>query len=242
MDDGNYRYSAPDAVPATFVENMAYTVADADGDPTSSTVTVTVDKSNTIIGTASSETLTGTTSPDYIVGRDGNDIVNGLDGNDVLQGNAGNDTLDGGNGSDRLSGGAGNDLLIGGAGADTFEWRLADRGAGGAPAVDTISDFDAAVPAAGGDVLDLRDLLQGETSAATLDRYLDFNVSGGSTTIRISSTGGFTSGTYSSGAEDQRIVLTGVDIRSALGLGGSATDAQIINELISRGKLVTDAS
>jgi T1SS-143 domain-containing protein len=242
MDDGNYRYSAPDAVPATFVENMAYTVADADGDPTSSTVTVTVDKSNTIIGTASSETLTGTTSPDYIVGRDGNDIVNGLDGNDVLQGNAGNDTLDGGNGSDRLSGGAGNDLLIGGAGADTFEWRLADRGAGGAPAVDTISDFDAAVPAAGGDVLDLRDLLQGETSAATLDRYLDFNVSGGSTTIRISSTGGFTSGTYSSGAEDQRIVLTGVDIRSALGLGGSATDAQIINELISRGKLLTDAS
>jgi Ca2+-binding RTX toxin-like protein len=246
MDDGSYRYSAPDAVPASFVENMAYTVADTDGDTTSSSVTVTVDRSNTIIGTAASETLTGTAAPDYMVGRDGNDVINGLGGNDVLQGNAGNDTLNGGDGNDRLAGGTGNDALTGGLGADTFEWRLVDRGALGGPSsaaatpIDTISDFNAATPAAGGDILDLRDLLQGETASATLDRYLDFNVSGGNTEIRISSTGAFAAGTYASGAEDQRIVLTGVDIRTSLGLAGGATDAQIIAELINRGKLLTD--
>jgi Ca2+-binding RTX toxin-like protein len=240
MDDGSYRYSAPDAVPASFLQTMNYSVADADGDTTSSSVTVTVDKSNTIIGTAASETLTGTAAPDYMVGRDGNDILSGLGGNDVLQGNAGTDTLNGGDGNDRLTGGAGNDALTGGLGADTFEWKLADKGTAGTPAVDTVADFNVATPASGGDILDLRDLLQGETSSATLDRYLDFNVVGSNTEIRISSTGGFGGGTYASGSEDQRIVLTGVDIRASLGLGGSATDSQIIAELINRGKLVTD--
>jgi Ca2+-binding RTX toxin-like protein len=240
MDDGSYRYSAPDAVPASFVETMAYTVADDDGDMTSSSVTVTVDRSNTIIGTASSETLTGTAGADYIVGRDGNDTLVGVGGNDVLQGNAGADNLSGGDGNDRLTGGAGSDALAGGLGADTFEWKLADRGTGGSPAIDTVADFDSAAPDAGGDILDLRDLLQGETTSATLDRYLDFNVSGGNTTIRISSSGSFSGGTYASGSEDQRIVLTGVDIRATLGLAGGATDAQIISELINRGKLLTD--
>ena len=89
-------------------------------------------------------------------------------------------------------------------------------------------------------MLDLRDLLQGETTSATLDPYLDYNVNGGNTEIRISSSGGFTGGAYDLGAEDQRIVLQGVDIRAALGLGGAANDNQIIAELINRGKLVTD--
>ena len=88
---------------------------------------------------------------------------------------------------------------------------------------------------------DLRDLLQGETTSATLDRYLDFNINGSNTEIRISSSGGFTDGAYALGAEDQRIVLQGVDIRAALGLGGAASDNQIIAELINRGKLITDA-
>jgi surface adhesion protein len=103
-----------------------------------------------------------------------------------------------------------------------------------------VSDFNSAAPASGGDILDLRDLLQGETTSASLEQYLDFNVSGGTTTIRISSNGGFAGGTYGSGAEDQSIVLTGVDIRATLGLGGAATDSQIIAELINRGKLMTD--
>ncbi|MDH4060132.1 MAG: type I secretion C-terminal target domain-containing protein [Aquincola sp.] len=131
-------------------------------------------------------------------------------------------------------------MLTGGLGADTFEWKLGDRGTVGSPAIDTVADFDSKAPASGGDILDLRDLLQGETTSASLEQYLDFSVSGGSTTIRISSTGGFAGGTYAAGSEDQRIVLTGVDIRAALGLAGTATDSQIISELINRGKLLTD--
>ena len=246
LDDGTYRYSAPNSIPSSFNEIVAYTVTDKDGDTRSSSITVTVEKSNTIIGTASSETLTGTASPDYIVGRDGDDLLSGLGNNDVLLGNNGNDTLNGGDGNDRLNGGAGNDVLTGGLGADTFEWKFADRGALGGPSsvaatpIDSITDFNSAAPAAGGDILDLRDLLQGETASATLDRYLDFSLNGANTEIRISSSGGFTGGTYASAAEDQRIVLNNVDLRATLGLGVGATDSQIIAELINRGKLITD--
>ncbi len=158
----------------------------------------------------------------------------------TLSGSAAAEILVAGSGNDTLQGGGGNDVLIGGAGADVFRWSLADRGGAGSPAVDAIADFDPAATAAGGDALDLRDLLQGETASATLDRYLDFNVTGGNTEIRISSNGGFAGGAYAAGAEDQRIVLDGVDIRAALGLGGAATDSQIIAELINRGKLITD--
>jgi len=169
----------------------------------------------------------------------------------VVFGGAGADLLLGDANANTLYGGKGNDTLTGGTAADTFRWSLGDHGANGTPAVDTITDFNAATPAAGGDILDLRDLLQGELHGAptgsnvngtvgTLENYLDFSVAGGTTTLRVSSAGSFTGGTYSAGAEDQRIVLQGVDIRSALGLAGTATDAQIIQELLNRGKIVTD--
>jgi Ca2+-binding RTX toxin-like protein len=160
---------------------------------------------------------------------------------DAIGGSTGIDTLNGGAGNDTLSGGAGNDTLTGGTGADTFAWKLADHGTAGSPTVDHITDFNSATRASGsGDVLDLRDLLQGETASATLDRYLDFNVVGGNTEIRISSSGSFAGGAYAAGSEDQRIVLDGVDLRATLGLGANPSDLQIINELITRGKLVTD--
>jgi hypothetical protein len=187
---------------------------DADGDMTAiQSLTVKLDSISPITGTSAGEALGGST---------GADSISALDGDDTLVG------------------GAGNDALSGGLGSDTFKWFLADKGTSGSPANDTVSDFSSAASSAGGDILDLRDLLQGETASATLDRYLDFNVSGGNTEIRISSTGAFAAGTYASGAEDQRIVLTGVDIRTSLGLAGGATDAQIIAELINRGKLLTD--
>ena len=59
----------------------------------------------------------------------------------------------------------------------------------------------------------------------------------GSTVLRVSSSGGFTQGQYNACAEDQRIVLEGVDLRSSLGLGGQASDTQIIQELLNRNKL-----
>ena len=192
-------------------------------------------------GSGGSDSLSGSDAANAIAGLDGDDALRGYGGADNLQGGNGSDYLDGGSGNDVLTGGAHNDVLTGGTGADTFAWTFADRGSLGTPAVDHITDFNGATPASGnGDVLDLRDLLQGETTSATLDRYLDFNVVGGNTEIRISSSGGFSGGNYAAGNEDQRIVLDGVDLRASLGLGAGASDNQIIAELINRGKLVTD--
>ena len=218
------------------------------------------------MGTQNADTFAGTTANDHMQGFAGNDVLSGGDGNDLIHGDAGTDTLNGGNGrdvllggigndslnagagDDRLSGGAGNDALTGGVGSDVFAWTFAERGAAGAPASDAISDFEIAPPATGRDLLDLRDLLQGEAkagfSAGTLDQYLDFDTTSlaGSTIIRISSNGGFTGGAYSAAAEDQRIELTGVDMRSAgvFGLNASASDNAIIAQLLQRGQLIAD--
>ena len=212
------------------------------------------------------ETLIGTAGNDHLQGFGGNDTLDGGDGHDRLFGDIGNDTLSGGNGNDalfggsgadvlsagagndRLSGGAGNDSLSGGLGNDVFAWSLADRGLAGNPATDIVVDFGAALPAAGGDVLDLRDLLIGEAKAGlqagNLEQFLDFDTtsSAGSTVLRISSSGGFAGGVYSAGAEDERIVLQGIDLRAAsvFGLGAAATDAEIVQQLLQRGQLFVD--
>ena len=198
-------------------------------------------------GTSGNDSLTGTNGDDFISGGAGNDTLNGGGGDDRIYGGSGNDTINGGNGNDVIYGGSGSDTLTGGNGADVFAWTLADRGTAGAPPTDTITDFSVALPSAGGDLLDLRDLLQGENrvgGTGNLENYLDFDTtsSAGNTIIHISSSGGFAGGVYSAGAEDQRIVLTGVDVRSAatFGLNASATDSQIIAELLNRGKLITD--
>jgi Ca2+-binding RTX toxin-like protein len=176
---------------------------------------------------ADGDSDTGTIS----VTLDGDNAIIGTAGNDVLLGGSGNDTISGGDGDDTISGGAGDDTLIGGLGADTFVWTLADAGTPGTPAVDTITDFDATPNS---DKLDLRDLLQAE-SAGTLTNYLHFEQSGSDTLIQISSSGGFTGGTYSAGATDQTIILNGIDLVGAYG-----TDANIITNLLSQGKLITD--
>ncbi|TXH87488.1 MAG: type I secretion C-terminal target domain-containing protein, partial [Rhodoferax sp.] len=174
-------------------------------------------------------------------GSNSNDTITGSAGRDRISGLDGNDTISAGTGADWVSGGRGNDTLTGGAGADTFHWQLTDRSLAGQPAIDTLTDFDVAAAKSGGDVLDLRDLLQGEAGTSNLQNYLDFTTSGSNTILRISSTGGFTGGTYSAAAEDQRIVFQGIsNLGNALGLGTSATDAQIISDLINKGKLITD--
>jgi Ca2+-binding RTX toxin-like protein len=225
MDDGTYEYRVPASVAAKVAtEEMRYVVSDKDGDTASATVTVRVNDPS-IVGTIGNDSLTGTgdaTTPDYILGLSGNDTLSGL---------GGSDTLVGGTGSDWLTGGTGNDV---------FAWSLNDQGSKGAPAVDTITDFEI-----GADILDLRDLLVGEgfgagNTAGNLANYLDFEVSGTTTTIHVSTTGAFTGGTYSAAAEDQTIVLQNVDLPSALGLTSGATDAQIISAMLTQGKLVVD--
>jgi Mg-chelatase subunit ChlD len=243
------------AVAAIAPIEIGYTLTDTDGDTSSSTLTLRA-ITNSIAGDAGNNTLTGNSANDFINGGTGNDTIDGGAGNDLLVGGAGNDTLTGGtgadilrggdgndvlaggDGNDLLAGGAGNDTMTGGAGADVFVWSLADRGAPGTPAVDTVQTFDNATAGSGGDVLDLRDLLQGEAhdaiSVGNLQNYLHFETAGGNTTIQISSGGGFVNG-YNVGAVDQTIVLQGVNL-----LSGFSTDLQVIQDLLNRGKLVTD--
>jgi hypothetical protein len=236
---------------------VGYTLTDDDGQSSSSTLTLNVLSNNIfgdtgdnvmtgtgandrMLGDAGDDTLNGGAGSDILEGGLGNDILNGGDGNDVLRGGEGSDTLNGGNGNDVLIGGKGNDGLAGGAGSDVFRWEFGDQGVNGSPTTDTITDFNNAAVSSGGDVLDLRDLLQGETALGSatgnLTSYLHFAVSGGNTTIQISSSGGF-SGGFNPGAIDQSITLQGVDLSSS---GAFNTDQQIIQDLLNKSKLVVD--
>ena len=237
-------------------ELISYTLTDTDGDTSSSTLTLRA-ITNSISGDAADNTLPGNGANDLINGGAGNDTIDGGAGNDllvgdtgndsliggsgddVLRGGVGNDTLLGGDGNDVLAGGSGNDILNGGNGSDVFVWSLSDKGATGTPAVDTIQVFDNATAGAGGDVLDLRDLIQGESHAAlttgNLLNYLHFETSGGNTTVQISSGGGFVSG-YNAAYVDQSIILQGHDLTS----GGTQNDQAIIQTLLNNNKLIVD--
>ncbi|WP_159098884.1 Calx-beta domain-containing protein [Aquabacterium olei] len=262
MATGAYAYSAPGQLTGTQFENVTFALADRDGDTASSTLSIQLDQTRVVVGTTGAEQLLGSDAPDLLMGRDGDDILSGgasadrlygeagndtLSGGagaDLLHGGAGNDTLSGGDGNDTLVGGAGNDTLTGGLGVDVFAWNLGEAGTSGAGrAVDTIKDFDVRPAGSGGDVLDLRDLLQGETSS-NLVNYLEFDTTSvaGSTVIKVSPTGGFTFGNanLAPNAETQRIVLEGVDLRASGYAGSSASDQQIITKLINDGKLLVD--
>ncbi|AXY59742.1 VCBS domain-containing protein [Acinetobacter sp. WCHAc010052] len=227
------------------------------------TVDVTTTDSGSYTGSSASEYIQGGTGDNTINGNSGNNVINGGAGNDnlsagsgsdVINGGLGNDTINAGSGSDRISGGAGNDILKGGdAGenfVDLFMWALGDQGAAGTPALDTIENFATAAAVtngAGGDVLDLSDLLQGESvgaanSAGNLGNYLHFEISGNDTLIHISHTGGFTADShtvgaaYTSAAETQQIKLSGVNLQSFY--AGATTDSQIITQLLNNNKLI----
>lgn len=237
LDEGTFEYRVPTAMASDRIERMTYTLSDIDsanrtpyGDTQTGEVVVQVGTSTSV----------GTT---YIGDAARSESIFGGLGHDTLGGLAGNDTLSGGDGNDKLLGGMGVDVLTGGLGSDVFAWSLGDSGALGTPSVDTITDFDTRLPSAGGDIIDLRDLLAGENTS-TLQNYLEFTFSGSgstaSTTIHVSANGSFTGGTYSAAAEDQAIVLTGVDLRTSLGLDTAATDADIISKMLTQGKLIVD--
>ena len=166
---------------------------------------------------------------DQLDGGDGNDVLYGQGGMDTLRGGSGNDALDGGEHDDILIGGSGDDILVGAGGSDLFVWESGDQGTVSTPAVDVVNDF------AGGDALDLRDLLIGEDAGGDLTTFLSFEQSGSDTVIHVSSNGGFTGG-YDAAAEDQTIVLQNVDLTA---LGG--TDQLIIDALLAGNQLIVDS-
>jgi Ca2+-binding RTX toxin-like protein len=200
---------------------------------TASTSAFDLDTNSTVVKTSTS---TVTVSRDASGAMDGtgadNILVDTLITNTTMNGGAGNDVLvsTAASGGDTLNGGAGNDMLTGGAGADIFVWNFADRGTLANPARDVITDFNTASYGLGGDRLDLRDILQGTaTTEAALDGYLDFSKQGSDTVINVRPTG-------AGGEMTQQIVLQGVDLTS----NGTLNDQQIIQDLISKGKLQTD--
>jgi T1SS-143 domain-containing protein len=223
--DGSYAFVVDRAVKDglsagdSLSETFSYTITDKDGDTTTGSLTIQIGGYQNIDGTAGADTLVGTAADEY------------------LSGYAGNDDISGGAGDDVLVGGQGDDLLAGGLGADVFRWELGDAGTAGNPARDTVTDFDTT---ANSDSLDLRDLLVGESQGVdqlgNLESYLHFEVSGSNTVVHVSSSGGFAGG-YNPSATDQSITLNGVD----LSLGGTlGSDQQVIQDLLSKGKLITD--
>jgi len=180
---------------------------------------------------AGTDTLNGI---ENLVGSNFNDTLTGDAGNNRIDGGLSNDVLNGGGGDDLLIGGLGNNTLTGGSGADTFQWRAGNSGH------DVITDFTPGV-----DKLDLSQLLQGENgSAASLDDYLHFTVSGSgasvTTSIDVSALAGAT--------PSQTIDLAGVNLASHYGvtpgaggmIAGGADTATIINGMLNDHSLKVD--
>ncbi len=210
--DGSYTFVMNDATRNSLTAGQSlsitygYTVTDNDGDSSHSVLTINVGGYQNIEGSANADALTGTAA------------------NEMLMGYAGNDSLVGGAGNDVLVGGAGTDTLTGGTGVDVLKWNLGETGS------DNVVGFGSA---AGTDILDLRDLLVGESHAGTdagnLANFLHFTYDSGTgnTTLSVHSTGTAT--------VNQTIILQGVD------LGATGTnDATVIQNLLANGKLIVD--
>lgn len=236
----DFTYVPAGSAPA---ETIAFSVTDRDGDTASSSLTLRVDQGRTTVGTEGADVLAVATGSGTLLGGGGVDSLTGGAGNDVLYGHEGNDTLVGGAGNDLLVGGLGNDRLTGGLGSDVFAWRLADMG-DGSGAIDTITDFSTRTLVSGGDVLDLRDLLQGENLlnvSGNIADYLRVESFGSGTSagtrIDISSHGGFNTGTAHI---DQQIILEKANLVGLSSAG--ASQQQVILDLIAQGRLLVDVT
>jgi len=97
----------------------------------------------------------------------------------LLRGNTAGNILTGGDGADTLDGGLGVDKLTGGNGSDLFLRHAINEGR------DVITDFQAG---AGGDVLDISDMLLGFT-AGSEDQFVQCVASGSATILRVDANG-----------------------------------------------------
>jgi len=226
--NGGYVYKMNDyPVGIADEDQFAYSLTDGDGDTVQSTLTFKIPAANV--------SPSGGVGDIILNGSALNDVLIGGLGNDTLMGGLGNDTLIGDAGNDTLIGGKGNDLLTGGLGADTFAWKLGEQGSTTSPAIVDSVDFKVTQ----GDVLDLKDLLQGE-SATNLGSYLKFGVESGKVVLSVDHDGSSASSPF---AATQKIVLDNYTSLDALktDLGAlSTSDADLISKLLDNGNLKTD--
>ena len=218
---GAFTYEIPGAASPI---DLAFGIVgiDGDGDQASSSIAATLyPSSSSVEGDSTVNTMTGDGNANYFFGYGNDDVLSGLGGDDVLVGGTGNDTL---------NGGAGNDLLSGGDGVDTFVWNSGQTGA------DKITDFKMG---AGGDVLDLRDLLQGEVSgtnaaaATSLDQYLNFAEVGGKAVLQIDPASPFFTSTQTITFDNMSLAT----FKASLGVAPGASDLEIIQKMLTDGNL-----
>ncbi|MFM9841835.1 MAG: Ig-like domain-containing protein [Dongiaceae bacterium] len=148
-----------------------------------------------------------------VIGGGFNDTLTGSSGNDILRGGLGSDQVSGGLGADKLRGGMGADLLSGGMGADRFEYVNGDLA--GSP-TDTIGDFQVG---AGGDVLDIAELLVGYSGSGLQNFVQVIDTGDGNTLVRVDIDG--SGATY---GFQNAVVLTGV---SGLSLTDMVTNGNL---------------
>jgi Cadherin-like domain/Bacterial Ig domain len=120
---------------------------------------------------------------------------------------------------------------------DTFHWRLADAGHGGARGADV-----PLAPAAGHDeILDLRDMLQGPMAGGDGDRQLAFDSIGSSGPVvaRLPPTGGAEAAHAQAGSATV-VDPAGVDLRAAMGFELHTPAAIVIADQLQRNKLIND--
>ncbi|HEY5618676.1 MAG TPA: type I secretion C-terminal target domain-containing protein, partial [Vicinamibacterales bacterium] len=153
----------------------------------------------------------------------------GFAGDYTVTGTTGEDALAGGTGNDILIGGDGSDVLTGGAGGDTFKWNATD-GDTTTPPLDKVTDFDTVDGAAGGDKLDLSELLTSPygSDGTDLTAYLSVTSDGSKTTITVKSDGINV---------DQMIEVNG-DLTGGFDQG--TQQAQIIQNLLDQTKLISE--
>ena len=148
---------------------------------------------------------------ELLAGSEQGDLLNAFDGNDILFGNGGQDDLRGGVGNDTLIGGLGSDLLTGGLGVDRFDYNNINEGN------DTITDF---TRGAGGDVLDIRDLLSGyNPGVSNVNSFVQLAASGAHTQVNINADG------------------VGVDFVPIAVLNNVALTGTLLNDLFAQGNL-----